>query len=177
MHDLRPTRQLRGDAVPRDPSDRVREPAHPDDPCGTPHRRLRRRAGASGSSGSSGSSGGSSSAPGGSTSSGSITPVARSTARVLAHHGSAGRHAAALVLSTAPPGVHGLGVGAAPGPAGAPAFDGTARNGPSALTQIVDALGGSSAPDGLGALLPLILLATLITGVVTVVIRMQARGK
>ncbi|HWF51455.1 MAG TPA: hypothetical protein VG294_12520 [Solirubrobacteraceae bacterium] len=94
---------------------------------------------------------------GGSTGSGySGGSVSPSTLRALDKQGSAGRKAAALAQATAPS------TGAPAGPKTFKTNAGSQGSGASPVTSVVKALTGSSNGSGLGALLPIILIASLL---------------
>lgn len=123
-----------------------------------------------GPGGAGGSGGAGSPANGGGASTGGGPAVAPSTRRALARGGHLGRRAAAFALATAPAGVRGL--TARSGPAPEPPAAGS--GGPSILSQVLDALGGTSGQTGLGLALPLILLLTLVAGIGSALARRQA---
>jgi hypothetical protein len=94
--------------------------------------------------------------PGGGGSNGSGGSVSPSTLRALNKQGSAGRKAAALAQATAPTS------GTPAGPKTVKANAGSQDFGASPVTSVVKALTGSSNGGGLGALLPIILIACLL---------------
>jgi hypothetical protein len=106
--------------------------------------------------------------PGGGGSNGSGTSgasVSSSTLRALDKQGSAGRKAAALAQATAP------GTGSPAGPKTVKTNIGSTDSGASPVTSVVKALTGSSNGGGLGALLPIILIACLVAFTALAVLR------
>ncbi|HWF74391.1 MAG TPA: hypothetical protein VG186_13670 [Solirubrobacteraceae bacterium] len=106
-------------------------------------------------------------APGGGTngpgsSSGALSP---STVRALDKQGSAGRKAAALAQATAPR------IGRPAGPPAVKTVGGSQTSGSSPVSSVVKALTGSSSSGGLGPLLPIILIASLLGAVALALVR------
>jgi hypothetical protein len=110
--------------------------------------------------------------------------IAPSTARALSGAGQAGAATAALARATAPAGVRGVPARRSrnPRPSGSGATrrqPATARPipaGASPAAQFERALTGSGASEGLGALLPAILGATLLGALVVVLLRRRRRA-
>jgi hypothetical protein len=105
--------------------------------------------------------------------------IAPSTARALADAGETGTQAAALARATAPDGVRGVPARRSrghPSSESGPARPQAATVGPSpagasAAAQFERALTGSGTSGGLGAILPAILGATLVGGLIVVLLR------
>ncbi len=123
--------------------------------------------GASGSSTRSGSGSGSSitSDSGSSSATGSASPVSRSTQRKLDSLGASGRAAAALAQATAPP------------QASAPKIDLAIGSGGSPTSALLRAVAGSSGSGGLGVLLPVILIGSLVGAAALAVVRRRGGSR
>jgi hypothetical protein len=117
---------------------------------------------------------------------GSPTALAPSTQRALAAQGQDGIQAAAAARATAPAGVRGVAVGRTGKPAAggttsiAPAQSsitaGSHGSGSSPVSQVLQALTGSSAQGGLGVTLPVILIITLLAAAILAMIGRRRRA-